>query len=108
MACGCVVVGTNTGFTLDIGKNRTNMMISPPGNVQLLSENIVNVIKDNCLSEYVRSNARNTVQYLEWEKSGKKFEEVLKRFLIMKKYITIKANEIIVYLFLIIVSIHIL
>lgn len=80
MACGCVVVGTNTGFTLDIGKNRTNMMISPPGNVQLLSENIVNVIKDNCLSEYVRSNARNTVQYLEWEKSGKRFEEVLKDF----------------------------
>lgn len=54
------------------------MMISPPGNVQLLSENIVNIIEDNCLSEYVRSNAKGTVQYLEWDKSGKRFEEVLK------------------------------
>lgn len=80
MACGCVVVGTNTGFAIDVGKNESNMMISDPGDVKELSKNIVKVLKENYLCESIRRNAQITVQSLTWEESGKKFEEVLKKY----------------------------
>lgn len=77
MACGCVVVGTNTGFVLDIGENKKNMMISNPGNVQEMVENVKEILNDHELFNNIRLNGKQTVEQLDWGKSAIKFEKII-------------------------------
>ena len=60
MACGCIVFGTNTGFVLDMGEHKKNMMISEPNNVEAMVENVIDVL-NNGLQESISLNAHNTI-----------------------------------------------
>ena len=78
MACGCAVVGTNTGFVLDLGKHQENMMISEPGDVDFLFQNIKILIDDNDLIVKIKDNGNKIVQQLNWTESSKILFEILK------------------------------
>ena len=49
MACECAVVATRTGFVLDLGKHEDNMMISNPGDIEDMVNNIEKLINDTKL-----------------------------------------------------------
>ena len=72
MACGCIVVGTETGFVLDLGIHEENMMISQPGDVDGMVHNIELLLEDSTLVEKIRKNAYVTVSKLNWESSRDK------------------------------------
>ena len=77
MACGCIVIGTNTGFALDLGLNGYNMMISAPNDVNQMVSNIRKVLNNSTLANNIRKNGYKTVGTLNWEDSVNKFENLL-------------------------------
>lgn len=77
MACGCVVVGTRTGFVLDLGIHRENMMISEPGNVSDMVLNIEEVISNPVLIKKIKEKSIETVKSLDWEKSADRLVNIL-------------------------------
>ena len=77
MACGCAVVGTNTGCLLELGINYKNAMISEPGKPDDLRNNLETIIIDKELREGISRNACETVSELAWEKSYCKFEKAI-------------------------------
>lgn len=78
MACGCVVVGTNTGFVIDLGIHNENMMISEPGDVVGMTRNIEQLITDSNLMEVLKQNGFSTACSLDWDASAEKLNTVLK------------------------------
>lgn len=77
MACGCIVFGTNTGFVQDLGAHRENMMISKPGDINEMVDNIEDVLSDYALAEKIKKGAVRTMYNLKWEKSAKKLCNLL-------------------------------
>ena len=77
MSCGCIVVGTNTGFVLDLGKHRENMMVSEPGDVDGMVQNIEEVLSNQTLSKKIQKNAVKTAKSLDWKKSANKLMDIL-------------------------------
>jgi len=73
MACGCIVVGTNTGFACDIGKHEYNMMISEAGNIIAMKNNIIKLITNQQLVQEIKKGSAETVKNLDWDYSCKKF-----------------------------------
>lgn len=73
MACGCVVVGSNTGFVLDIGRNKENMMISEPGDIEGMVNNIKEVLNNIDKRRSIKSHAQDTVKSLNWNFATAKF-----------------------------------
>lgn len=80
MACGCVVVGTETGFVLDIGKNRENMMISKPGDIDGMVQNIKFLIDNPELFEKIRINGTNSIKLLNWNDSCNNLENLFYKY----------------------------
>lgn len=78
MACKCAVVGTNVGAIKEIGVNGENVMISEPGDISGLSENLYRILSDAKLLKDISYNGYKTVLNFSWDKSVKKFEETLK------------------------------
>lgn len=76
MACDCLVVGTNVGFVQDIGVHKGNMMISEPGNVEQMVQNIEELIGDKTLQKSIRNEMKKVVTILDWEKSTEKLEKI--------------------------------
>lgn len=79
MACGCAVVGTRTGFVLDLGKHGENMMISDVGDVQSMISNVNELLNDRQLLSRIQQNAYNDIQSLKWETSAEKLIKELHR-----------------------------
>ncbi len=79
MACGCAVVGTRTGFVLDLGKHEENMMISEPGDVNTMAENIIRVLTDIQLRKKLSEMARETAEKLSWDKSARQLLSCLQK-----------------------------
>ena len=77
MACGCAVVGTRTGFVLDLGKHRENMMVSEPGDVDGMFENVSILMNNAEMLEHVKRNGRVTVEQLSWNTSTERLLEIL-------------------------------
>ena len=77
MACGCIVVGTNTGFVLDLGVHKKNMMISEPGDIVGMVKNIIELIENKQLQIEIKKNAQQTVEQLDWNRSADKFLNLL-------------------------------
>ena len=78
MACGCVVVGTNAGALLEVGKNKVNALISEPEKPEQLIMNLECLIQDKELRSTIQDNALNTAQEFDWNISYQKFEKALK------------------------------
>lgn len=81
MASKCAVVGTNTGCMIDIGKNGFNSLISNVGDVEAMSNNIVQLVGNPELLKQISENAYFTVQDFSWDKALKNFEASLRRIL---------------------------
>lgn len=77
LACGCIVVATNTGCVLDIGKDKENMMISEPGDIQEMIRNIEKLLDDSDLQNKLSCCGSDTICELDWEKSCKKLLSTL-------------------------------
>lgn len=77
MACGCIVVGTKTGFVLDLGINEENMMISNPRDIDRMVYNIEKIIKDDILAKKIYQQQIETVKKLDWNKSSTRFLSLL-------------------------------
>ena len=77
MACKCAVVGTNTGFVLDIGRDRYNMLISDAGDIDAMANNICNLISDHRLLKNISEMGYTTVKQLEWKRSVLKLKDLL-------------------------------
>lgn len=73
MACGCIVIGSNTGFVLDIGKHKENMMISEPGDVEDMVNNIKEVLNSIDMRKSIKDHALNTVKSLNWNLATAQF-----------------------------------
>lgn len=78
MACGCIVIGTSTGFVLDIGKDRENMMISVPGNIESMVSNIIALIESDELKIKIKEHSIKTAYSIRWNQSATKLENILK------------------------------
>lgn len=78
MACGCVVVGTNTGFVLDLGRHEDNMMISEPGDVDGMALNIQKLLCSSSLYEVIRKNSIETAKKVKWNDSCIILSDLLK------------------------------
>lgn len=80
MACKCAVVGTNTGFVLDVGKNRINMMVSQPDDVEHMINNIEYLINNRNELRKISENGNRTVQKLNWNHSYNRLLKVVKNY----------------------------
>ncbi len=76
MACKCAVVGTRTGFVLDIGINGENILISKPMDTDGMSTNILKLINDSQLIRKISENGYRTACMLDWNKSCAKLEQI--------------------------------
>lgn len=79
MACKCAVVGTNVGAINEIGVNGENVLISEPGDVEVLAQNLYEILNDIELMKKISINGYNTVINFSWDKSIEKFENILKK-----------------------------
>lgn len=77
MACKCAVVGTNTGFVHDLGKNGINMLISECGDINDISQNIVKLAKNPKLREKISEEGFATASQLDWYSSAMVLENLL-------------------------------
>ena len=77
MACGCAVVGTYTGFVLDLGKDKENMLISQINDIDEMAKNICLLAQDSNLREKIKRNAIETVKNLDWRLSACQLEKLL-------------------------------
>lgn len=77
MACKCAVVGSETGFVLDLGKHRENMMISEPKDSEGMAQNIIELIENRELLREISENGYNISLKLDWEKSLDVFIKLL-------------------------------
>lgn len=81
MACGCVVVGTNTGSIQEIGKHKINCMISDVGDIDKLTEHVIEILNNPSLAQEIRKNGYSTVENFSWKKSVTKMELIFKNYL---------------------------
>lgn len=79
MACGCIVVGANTGFVLDLGRHGVNMMISEPGDVNQMEYDIINLIKNVNLRLKIAVAGNQVAENLDWKDSASIFIDHLLR-----------------------------
>lgn len=77
MASKCAVVGTSTGFVLDLGVDHENMLISPPGDIDKMANNFIELIENIKLREKIQLNGYETAKKLNWYVSFKKFLRLL-------------------------------
>lgn len=84
MACQCAVAGTRTGFVLDLGEHGVNMMISKPGDVEGLANNIARLAVDRQLLRQLSESGAKTAGKLRWDDSYKRFEHILLRLIDQK------------------------
>lgn len=77
MACGCPVVGTNVGCMTELGADGENVLLSEPGDVNTLTNNIKRIIEEAELRKMLSENGTKTVAELSWDKSAEKFINIL-------------------------------
>lgn len=64
-------------MVLDLGNHSENMMISEPGDVSRMVENVEEVLSDSVLMKKIQKNAIETAEGLDWEKSADKLMDIL-------------------------------
>ena len=78
MACGTPVVMSDNKGSRDYAVNGFNALISQPGDVKSLSDNLLKVIQDDKLRERMIENGLETAKKFTWAKTVKNFEKALK------------------------------
>lgn len=78
MACKCVVIGSNTGCISEIGEDNKNCMIVQPGDIESLTDKLINIVNNENLIENIGNAGYKTVSNFSWNKSVDKFEKIIK------------------------------
>jgi len=78
MACGTPVVMTDNKGSRDYAVNGFNALISQPGDVKSLVDNLLKVLQDDKLIDKLIENGLETAKKFTWEKTVENFEKALK------------------------------
>jgi glycosyltransferase involved in cell wall biosynthesis len=78
MACGTPVVMTDNKGSRDYAVNGFNALISQPGDVKSLTDNLLKVLQDDKLRDKLIENGLETAKKFTWEKTVENFEKALK------------------------------
>ena len=71
MAAGKPVIATKTGVAQELIKNGKNGFLISPGNVEELSEKIIEILNNNQISSSMGQESRNTVNAFDWKRIAK-------------------------------------
>lgn len=77
MACGAAVVSTDNGGISDFGRPGDNLLLSPVGDVEEITNNLALLIGDNELRRQIAASGIATAQAFSWDKSTDSFEHTL-------------------------------
>jgi glycosyltransferase involved in cell wall biosynthesis len=66
MACRCALVTSDTGGCLDYAINGKTALVSPPQDIEGLSENIIRLLDDNKLMESISQNGHEKISEFDW------------------------------------------
>jgi len=78
MACGTPVVMTDNKGSRDYAIDGFNALISQPGDVKSLSDNLLKALQDDKLRERMIENGLETAKKFTWAKTVESFEKALK------------------------------
>lgn len=78
MACGTPVVMTDNKGSRDYAIDGFNALVSQPGDIKSLSDNLIKVLQDDKLREELIENGLNTAKKFTWERTAENFENALK------------------------------
>ena len=78
MACGTPVVMTDNKGSRDYAVNGFNALISQPGDVKSLVDNLLKVLQDDKLRDKLIENGLEIAKKFIWEKTVENFEKALK------------------------------
>ena len=66
MACRCALVTSDTGGCLDYAINGKTALVSPPQDIEGLSENIIRLLDDNKLMESISQKGHEKISEFDW------------------------------------------
>lgn len=78
MACGTPVVMTDNKGSRDYAVHGYNALVSQPGDVKSLAENLIKVLQDDKLRERLIENGLETAKRFTWSSTVDKFEKALR------------------------------
>ncbi len=79
MACGCVVVATDSGGIREYAEHEKTALLSPPGDPEALAENLLRVLRDDELRVRLAQAGHERIQEFTWERSTDLLEQFLLR-----------------------------
>lgn len=74
MACGCALVTTDNGGTMDYAEHEKTALVSPPRNPGLLAENLLRILDDDALRVRLARAGSERIGEFTWEKSTAELE----------------------------------
>lgn len=77
MQCGCTIVCTNVNGYNEMVKNNETGLLSPSGNFEKLSENIIKLIENQELRIRLGNNGNKFIQRFTWERAYSKLKKEL-------------------------------
>ena len=78
MACGTPVVMSDSKGSRDYAVNGYNALVSQPGDVKSLSDNLIKVLQDDKLREKLIENGLQTAKRFTWSSTVNNFEKALR------------------------------
>lgn len=77
MMCGAAAVLTDIGGHREFGFHLSTALLSPPGDVESLSNNLIKVLNNQNLREQLSRQGNEFIQKFTWEKAARNLEEVI-------------------------------
>ncbi len=78
MACGCIVVATDSGGNRDFAINGKTALISPALNAEALAKNLIKILRGEVDVKNISELANKKIMEFDWLKSTTKFLNILK------------------------------
>lgn len=78
MACGAAVVSTDVGAVKEFSIPGETALISPPGDVKSLTENILFLLKNEKARQKMAEEGYRYIQQFSWDKTAEKLEQLFK------------------------------
>jgi glycosyltransferase involved in cell wall biosynthesis len=77
MMCGAAAILTDIGGHREFGFHLSTALLSPPSDVEALSNNLIKVLCDQDLRERLSRQGNAFIQNFTWERAARSFEEVI-------------------------------
>jgi glycosyltransferase involved in cell wall biosynthesis len=81
MACGCALVTTDNGGTMDYAEHEKTALVSPPRNPEALATNLLRILDDDGLRLRIAQAGMERIGQFTWEKSTTDFENAIRESL---------------------------